>query len=179
MKVKATTQIYTNSRLLWSLTHLCPAPEWVGWANSETKRFRRLRRVIGVVLPRIEGLCSQSPHSSPIFLSPSRTWNTHQTAISVLETACSRNFPEVWLVRGQLLSARAQGILGNTVLGKWEPNIQGLYEQDSVAAGLWKRGAFPLVEASSCPARTSLPLPGASRQKTQKTFNGPIIFWEA
>lgn len=38
MKVKATTQIYTNSRLLWSLTHLCPAPEWVGWANSETKR---------------------------------------------------------------------------------------------------------------------------------------------
>lgn len=131
MKVKATTQIYTNSRLLWSLTHLCPAPEWVGWANSETKRFRRLRRVIGVVLPRIEGLCSQSPHSSPIFLSPSRTWNTHQTAISVLETACSRNFPEIWLVRGQLLCDSP----GTGYFGKYSPRQVGAKYSRPIRAG--------------------------------------------
>ncbi|KAB0399565.1 hypothetical protein E2I00_005446, partial [Balaenoptera physalus] len=61
--------------------HLCPGPVWVGWAKSETKKsFWGRRRVRGVFFPRIEGLCPQCPHSSPIILSPSRTCNAHHSS---------------------------------------------------------------------------------------------------
>ena len=89
-----------------------------------------------MVFPTIEGVYPQNPHLNPIILSPSRTCNAHHRGSQCPSDDVTHELPgsAIGPRSAHVVTARIQGILGNTVLDKWKLNTQEQYKPSRVAA---------------------------------------------